>query len=295
MTSDDAYGLRTADIRKSFDRVSESYDRFAVVESRVRKEILERLELVDLKPRVILDAGCATGSWGGLLLKRFRRSRLLALDLSVGMLRQARKKRPRFRKLNVICADAAAIPLRDASVDLICSNLMLPWCDDIDQVFREFRRVLTPRGLLTFSTLGPDTLTELRQSWRSVDDDIHVNRFVDMHDIGDALVRAGLAEPVLDVDCYRVTYERLIDMMREIKAVGAHNMNHGRPRGLTSRKRMRAVEAAYDRFSEDGRLPATCEVVFGQAWGPRVRIGPDTTEVMIPITEIGNRRTGKDG
>ena len=95
MTSDDAYGLQTAEIRKSFDRVSESYDRFAIVESRVRKEILERLELVALKPRVILDAGCATGSWGGLLLKRFRRSRLLALDLSVGMLRQARSKKPR--------------------------------------------------------------------------------------------------------------------------------------------------------------------------------------------------------
>jgi malonyl-CoA O-methyltransferase len=291
----EAYCLRTADIRTSFDRASESYDRFAIVESRVRDEILARLELVNLKPRVILDAGCATGSWGGLLLKRYKRSRLLALDLSVGMLLQARKRRPRFRKLNVICADAAAIPLADASVDLICSNLMLPWCNDIDQVFREFRRVLSPRGLLTFSTLGPDTLTELRQSWRSVDDKIHVNRFVDMHDIGDALVRAGLAEPVMDVDYYHISYRRLIDLMREIKAVGAHNMNQGRPRGLTGRQRIRAVEAAYDKFSEGGRLPATCEVIFGQAWGPRARTGSGGVEVMIPITEIGHRRPGRNG
>ena len=295
MTSDDAYRLRTSDIRRSFDRASECYDRFAVIESRVREEILARLELVDLKPRVILDAGCATGSWGGMLLKRYKRSRLLALDMSVGMLLQARMKRPRFRKLDVICADAAAIPLPDASVDLICSNLMLPWCDDIDQVFREFRRVLSPRGLLTFSTLGPDTLAELRQSWRSVDDKIHVNLFVDMHDIGDALVRAGLAEPVMDVDYYHITYARLIDLMREIKAVGAHNMNHGRPRGLTGRNRFRSVEAAYNKFSRDGRLPATCEIIFGQAWGPRAKTGSGGAEVMIPITEIGHRRRGEDG
>ena len=292
---DDAYRLETALVRRSFDLASENYDRVAFIESRVRDEILQRLDLVDLKPGVILDAGCATGAWGGRLLKRYKRSRLLALDLSVDMLHRARRQKPRFRRLDAICADAASIPLPDASVDLICSNLMLHWCHDLDQVLREFRRVLSPRGLLTFSTLGPDTLTELRRAWRSVDGNVHVNRFVDMHDLGDALIRAGLAEPVMDVDYFKLSYQRLIDLMKELKAVGAHNINKGRPRGLTSRARLIAVENAYREFAVDGRLPVTCEVIFGQAWGPREKKAPATTEVTIPVAQIGRKRRDKDG
>ncbi|MGI9265617.1 MAG: malonyl-ACP O-methyltransferase BioC, partial [Gammaproteobacteria bacterium] len=262
----DAYWLESTDIRRSFDRVSEYYDQLTVIEPRVRQEIADRLNLVDFQPGVILDAGCATGMLSRDLLKRFKRGRVVSLDLSLGMLRQARANKPRFRRLDAVCADASRIPLPDASVDLICSNLMLQWCNDLDEVFREFRRILTPRGLLTFSTLGPDTLTELRQAWRSVDKNIHINRFVDMHDIGDALIRAGLIEPVMDVDYYHVTYARLIDMMKELKSVGAHNMNRGRPRGLTSPRRLAAVEDACRAFSNDNRLVATCEVIFGQAW-----------------------------
>jgi len=290
---DDAYWLETAEIRRSFDRVSKNYDRVSVIEPRVRNEIIERLELVDFQPDVILDAGCATGMLSRQLLKRFRRGRVLALDLSVGMLRHACKKKPLFRKLDAICADASSIPLPDASVDLVCSNLMLHWCNDLDQVLREFRRILTPRGLLTFSTLGPDTLTELRQAWRSVDGDIHVNRFADMHDIGDALIRAGLTEPVMDVDYYRLTYGQLTDLMKELKSVGAHNMNHGRPRGLTSRSRLTAVEDAYLAISGDDRLPVTCEVVFGQAWAPREQQRMERKEVLIPVTQIGRKERNK--
>jgi malonyl-CoA O-methyltransferase len=286
---DDAYWLETAEIRRSFDRVSKNYDRVTVIEPQVRDEIINRLELVDFQPKVILDAGCATGMLSRQLLKRFRRSRVLALDLSIGMLRNACKKKPFFRKLDAICADASCLPLPDASVDLICSNLMLHWCNDPDQVLREFRRILTPRGLLTFSTLGPDTLTELRQAWRSVDGDIHVNRFADMHDIGDALIRAGLTEPVMDVDYYRLTYGQLIDLMKELKSVGAHNMNRGRPRGLTSRSRLAAVEDAYLTIGEDNRLPVTCEVVFGQAWAPRAQQATEQKEVLIPVTQIGHK------
>ena len=290
---DDAYWLETAEIRRSFDRVSKNYDRVSVIEPRVRNEIIERLELVDFQPDVILDAGCATGMLSRQLLKRFRRGRVLALDLSVGMLRHACNKKPLFRKLDAICADASSIPLPDASVDLVCSNLMLHWCNDLDQVLREFRRILTPRGLLTFSTLGPDTLTELRQAWRSVDGDIHVNRFADMHDIGDALIRAGLTEPVMDVDYYRLTYGQLTDLMKELKSVGAHNMNRGRPRGLTSRSRLTAVEDAYLAISGDDRLPVTCEVVFGQAWAPREQQTMERKEVLIPVTQIGRKERNK--
>ncbi len=288
------YLLDRAGVRSAFDRVSSGYDDIAVIDSRVREEILSRLDLVKLSPAVILDVGCGTCGWAAALLKRFRQSRLLALDISTGMLNQAQRRKPWFRKLDAICADGAALPMADHSVDLICSSLMLPWCNDPDLVFREFRRVLAPGGLLTFATLGPDTLGELRQAWREADDHVHVNRFIDMHDIGDALVRAGLAEPVLDVDHYRLNYDTVDQLMRELKAIGAHNVNAGRARGLTSRQRLRALETAYDKVREDGRLPVTVEVVYGQAWGPMQLRRENRDEVTVPVGAIGRRSHGGD-
>lgn len=288
------YLLDRADVRSAFDRASSRYDDIAIIDSRVREEMLSRLDLVKLSPAVILDVGCGTCGWAAALLKRFRRSRLLALDISTGMLNQAQRRKPWFRKLHAICADGAALPIADNSVDLICSSLMLPWCNDPDLVFREFRRVLTPGGLLTFATLGPDTLGELRNAWRAADDHVHVNRFIDMHDIGDALVRAGLAEPVLDVDQYRLNYDTVDQLMRDLKAIGANNINAGRSRGLTSRQRLRAVESAYDKVREDGRLPVTVEVVYGQAWGPVQLRREDRDEVTVPVGAIGRRSHGGD-
>jgi malonyl-CoA O-methyltransferase len=207
------------------------------------------------------------------------------------MLRQARHRRRWWRRPTVLCADAAALPLPDASVDLVFSNLMLQWCNDLDAVFREFRRVLKPRGLVTFTTFGPDTLTELRAAWRAVDDGIHVNRFIDMHDVGDAMVRAGLAEPVMDLEYFCLTYPRVIDLMRDLKAIGAHNVTVGRGRGLTGRGRLQAVADAYEAHRRDGRLPATWEVVYGQAWGPLGAPGPGPSngEVTVSPAAIGRR------
>ncbi len=149
---------------------------------------------------------------------------------------------------------------------------MLQWCDDLDAVFAEVRRVLKPGGLLTFTTFGPDTLMELRRAWSSVDGYVHVNQFLDMHDIGDALVRAGLAEPVLDVERYTLTYPDAIVLMRDLKAIGAHNVTAGRPaRAHRPRSRLPRMCAAYEAYRRDGRLPATYEVVYGAAWGRRCR------------------------
>ena len=170
-------------------------------------------------------------------------------------------------RFECLCADALELPLPDASVDLLFSNLMLPWCDDLDAAFAEIARVLRPRGLLTFTTLGPDTLIELHESWHEADDYTHVIPFADMHDIGDGLVRAGLVEPVLDVVHYTLTYPDVYSLMRDLKAIGARNATTGRPRGLTGRQALRMVEQTYERHRHEGRLPASYEVIFGQAWG----------------------------
>ena len=185
------------------------------------------------------------------------------------------------------------MPLADASVDVVYSNLMLQWCDDLDALFAEFRRVLKPRGLLTFSTFGPDTLKELRAAWASVDGHTHVHRFIDMHDIGDALVRAGLSEPVLDVERFTLTYEDVQALMRDLKAIGAHNAAAGRAPGLTGRGRLRAMSAAYERYRSAGRLPASYEVVYGQAWGRAPAVASAAPgEVRIPADSIGRRSKG---
>lgn len=290
----DRYRVDPAAVRASFDRASAAYDEAAVLQTEVRGRLLERLDYVRLEPAVVLDAGCGTGAALPALMARYPRSRVLALDLAEGMLRQARARRRRWRRPRALCADAAALPLADGSVDLIFSNLMLQWCNDLDAVFREFRRVLSPRGLLSFTSFGPDTLKELREAWRAVDEGVHVNRFVDMHDVGDAMVRAGLAEPVLDVDHARLTYPDVIALMRDLKAIGAHNVTSGRPRGLTGRRRLAALAAAYERHRRGGRLPATWEVVYGQAWAPAGMPAPGRDgpgEVGVPVADI--RRRGR--
>lgn len=288
----DGYRLDSAAVRRSFNGAVAGYDAAAVVQTLVRERLLERLDYVRVKPRVILDAGCGTGHGGLALLKRYRGSRLVALDLAPAMAAETVRRRPWRRRLHAICADAAAIPLPDASVDLIHSNLMLQWCNDLDAVFGEFLRILAPGGLLTFTTFGPDTLYELRRSWQSADERVHVNRFIDMHDVGDATVRAGFVEPVLDIDRVCTTYQRVVDLMRDLKAIGAHNVTAGRRRGLTGRRRLQAVERAYETFRCEGRLPATWEVIYGQGWKP-VRPGntaPADSETRIPIASIGRRQ-----
>ena len=287
--STDAGWLDRSAARRNADRASATYDASAVLQALLRQQMIDRLEWIAFTPEVVVDLGCGTGHAAAALSRRWPQARVIAVDAAPGMLREAarREEAPRIERL---CADAESLPLPDASVDLLFCNLMLPWCDDPDAVFAAIARVLRPRGLLTFSTLGPDTLIELREAWRAADDATHVIPFTDMHDIGDGLVRAGLVEPVLDVCRYTLTYPDVRSLMRDLKAVGAQNATIGRPRGLTGRGRLRAVEQAYERHRSDGALPATCEAVFGQAWGalPRTHRGRDDG-FSIPVGSIGRR------
>jgi len=291
--SSDPYYLEGRRVRAAFDAAAADYDAVAVVQAEVRARLLERLELFRLAPRRILDAGCGTGQGTRALLRHYRRAAVVALDLAPGMLAQARRQRPWLRRLDPVCADAAALPLADASVDLVFSNLMLQWCNQPDAVFHEFRRVLRPGGLLLFATFGPDTLQELRAAWSAADGHTHVSRFIDMHDLGDALVRAGLADPVMDAEHLTLTYADLRSLMRDLKTMGAGNATAGRNRGLTGRQRLAAAEAHYERLRRDGRLPATWEVVYGHAWAPaaptRPTRGPDGA-VTVPLADIGRRQ-----
>ena len=274
-------------IRRNQARASATYDEAGILQERVRRELIRRLEWIAFTPDSILDLGCGTGHGAAALAARFPRARVLAFDVVPSMLRQA-GERDQARRILRACADAEWLPLPEASVDLLFCNLVLPWCEDLDAVFAEFARVLRPRGLVTFTTYGPDTLMELRTAWAEVDDAPHVHPFTDMHDVGDGLVRAGLAEPVLDVSRFTLTYPGIHALMRDLKAVGAQNAAAARPRGLMGRDRLHAVAAAYEKFRRNGVLPASYEIVYGQAWGPverRVAHG----EFAFPLTALGRR------
>jgi malonyl-CoA O-methyltransferase len=267
--SDDigVYALDPGSVRRSFDRAAKTYDAAAVLHAEVRENLLGRLQLVTLVPGVVLDAGAGTGHASRALKRRYPKARVVALDSSPQMLRMAGKQQSWLRPFERVCADAQALPLRDASVDLIVSNLMLQWCDP-DAVLAEFRRVLSPSGLLSFSAFGPDTLRELRTAWGQVDDLSHVHQFIDMHDLGDALVRNGFAAPVLDVERFTLQYLDVRKVAADLKATGAHNSTAARARGLTGPRKFAAMQTAYEQFRQDGRLPATYEVVFAHAWAP---------------------------
>lgn len=261
----EAYALDPHRVRRAFDRAAATFDAAAVLHADVRANLLQRLDLMALQPRAVLDAGAGTGHASRELKRRYPKALVIALDSSPGMLAEAQRRQSWLRPFARICADAGRLPLADGSIDMILSNLMLQWCDP-EPVFAEFRRVLAPRGLLTFTTLGPDTLREFRGAWAALDGGSHVHPFLDMHDVGDALVRAGFASPVLDVERYTLTYVDLRSVAADLKATGARNLTAGRPKGLTGRQRYAGLQAAYERFRQDGRLPATYEVVFAHAW-----------------------------
>lgn len=291
--SDDAYTLDRRAMRQAFSRAGAVYDQVAVLQAEVGGRLLERLDLIKLDVNAALDLGCGTAQASQALQARYPQARVIALDAALGMLRHAPQRGLLTRWLRKspmrVCADAYRLPLRDASVDVVFSNLMLQWCDPPDAVFAEVRRVLKPQGAFIFSSFGPDTLRELRSAWASVDDYSHVNRFIDMHDLGDAMLRAGLAEPVLDVERFTLTYSDATVLMRELKAIGAHNVNAGRRHALTGRAALQKLRAAYETFRRDDLLPASYEVVCGQAWGNANSRRDNSGEVRIPIDRIGRR------
>lgn len=259
--------LDTRVVRTAFERAAPRYDQYAILQREVADRLIEHLDPIRLSPRLMVDVGAGTGGVTRLLAKHFRGARVVAVDFAAAMLKEAKRKVPRlFSRQNFVCGDAEHLPLLPASIDAVVSNLALPWCNELDQVLLEFRRVLVPGGLLMFSTLGPDTLKELRVSWAAADAYSHVHGFFDMHDVGDALVRAGFLDVVVDVERFTMTYADVYALGRDLKASGGHNATIGRCRALTGRGRWQEMQEAYETFRADGSLPASYEVVFAHAW-----------------------------
>jgi malonyl-CoA O-methyltransferase len=281
-------------MRRAFEGAAETYDAAAELQYEVGSRLMERMDFIRLQPRRILDLGAGTGMFSAALLKRYRSADVVALDIAQTMLAKARARGGWRRRPACVCADAEVLPFADDSFEFIFSNLMLQWCTDMDSAFSELRRVLAPGGLLMFTTFGPDTLRELRASWEAADGYTHVNRFIDLHDIGDSLVRTRWAEPVMDSERITVTYRELPRLLADLKQIGAHNVTQGRARGLTGRQRWQRFAAAYEACRRDGVLPASYEVVYGHAWSPVTKQARTASEVPLASLQRPTDRTGRD-
>lgn len=279
-------------VRKSFAHAVDTYDAVAVLQREIADRLLTRLEAVRLQPKVILDIGCGTGYDLRQLSKRYRRAQVLGLDIAETMARRARSRAGFWRRFTgrsvFACGDAECLPVASNSVDMVVSNLALQWCDS-QIVFTEARRILRPGGLFMFTTFGPDTLRELRAAWCAADKEPHVHTFIDMHDLGDMLIHAGFADPVMDMETFTLTYNDVRGVMRDIKQLGAHNVATSRARGLTGKVRYARFRAAYEAQAQNGKIPATYEAVYGHAWVPETGSARDGI-AAIPVNRIGRRR-----
>ncbi len=281
-------------VRRHFGRAAETYDDAAVLQREVGARMAERLDVARLQPGVLLDAGCGTGEALAGLAGRYPKARRVALDIALPMIEAARRRAggppsmlgrllaPRRGTSGgaplFACGDIGSLPFAHAAFGLVWSNLALQWVADLAGAFAEFHRVLEVGGLLSFTTFGPDTLKELRAAFAAIDAGPHVGRFADMHDIGDMLVHAGFADPVVQMERMTLTYATAPEMMKDLKAIGATNATRGRARGLMGRRRWGRVVGALDAMRDaavGGRIPATFEVIYGHAWKAVPRRTPE--------------------
>jgi malonyl-CoA O-methyltransferase len=209
---------------------------------------------------------------------------VISLDIALGMLQLSRGQTSWWRKLlsppPAVCADVEALPFADNSFEMVWSNLALQWCNDLPATIVDLHRILKPDGLLMFSTFGPDTLKELRRAFHGVDEHTHLNRFADMHDVGDMLSHGGFAEPVMDMEYLTLTYDDVRGVLHDLKAIGAHNATAGRGQGLMGKRAWARLVENYEQQRRDGKLPATYEVIYGHAWKVPPRVTKDGAAII---------------
>jgi malonyl-CoA O-methyltransferase len=288
-------------MRHAFDRAAADFANAAFLHDEIRSRLLQRLSMIRIEPDWVLDLGTATGAGARALAEYFPGSSIVGLDWSMNMLNEfgatraentQQKGKPSNNAISPLCADATQLPISDEAVDLVFSNLLLQNCHDPMSVLSEVHRVLRYPGLILFTTLGPDSLQELRQAWRDVDPYTHIAHFTDMHDLGDALIHAGFAEPVMTRDSLQITYSSLTAAIADLRAVGSINATEGRNRALTSRRIWARLAEAYERFrNAEKKLPVSIEIIYGLAWSGRRRTGSVNTdgEFEIPVDDLALR------
>ncbi len=266
----DTFQLDRNQVRRAFSRAANCYEQHDALQREVGNRLREHLEFFDQPVRRVLDLGAGTGLGTVALQQHYPKAKLIAADLALPMLQQARHHAGwRGRRFARVATDARQLPFADASFDVLYSNLCIQWLETPQTLFVELLRVLRPGGFLLLTSFGPDTLQELRRAWAYADDQYpHVSRFLDMHDLGDAALLAGLRDPVLSSEALQMTYPDVAALLRELKGLGATNADQSRQRGLTGKSRYQRMLQAYPQQA-DGRIGSSWEIVTLHGHAPR--------------------------
>ena len=257
-------------IRNTFNSASSNYNDNAFLQNEIANRLAEKLKVISIKPQTIIDLGSGTGLLSNKTAEIFPNANLICVDFA----QQSLLKNSQNLK---VCANAYELPFASNSVDFIVSNLMMQWCPDLKALFNECFRVLKPEGLILFTTFGPDTLKELKRSWSAVDSSAHVNNFIDMHDIGDQMLQSGFQSPIMEMENITLTYEKVLDLMHDLKSIGAQNVG-SRSKALTGKTKFKKMIEMYESYRSDGKLPATYEVIYGHAWKNENKLGAISLE-----------------
>jgi len=252
-------------VRATFNKASTKYDDSAFLQNEISDRLAEKLNIFSINPETIIDLGSGTGFLSKKAVQAFPNAALICIDFAQQSLLS------NIHNLKV-CANAYQLPFADNSIDFIVSNLMMQWCPDLKTLLDECFRTLKPEGLFLFSTFGPDTLKELKRSWSVVDNNPHVNEFTDMHDIGDQMLQSGFQSPVMEMERLTLTYDKVIDLMHDLKGIGAQTV-HNRSKSLTGKTKFNKMIEMYESYRKDGKLPATYEVIYGHAWKQEMSFG----------------------
>lgn len=255
------FSLDKSAIRHSFDHAAEHYDGAAQLQREIGVLLLDQLGDIDYRSKWVLDAGSGTGYCTRKLAQNG--AWVIACDIAPSMLYRARSTSD--PGIGYVCSDIETLALRDASVDIVVSNLALQWCVNLDLAFGNFSRILRPGGILAFSSFGPRTLNELRDAWREVDGQQRVNRFYEARQVTDAMMHAGMSNARVESKIRIRGYANVHSLLSELKQLGAHNVRLGRSRGLTGKHRLRQMLDAYYRLMVGEKIIATYEVLFGFA------------------------------
>ncbi|WP_428095888.1 malonyl-ACP O-methyltransferase BioC [Candidatus Thioglobus sp.] len=271
-------------VRSAFNKAANNYNDYGFLQKEIALRLDAKLNVITTNSAVVLDLGAGTGLLSQHLQKRFPESQLICLDFAQNSLKNN-------HSTHKVCADANQLPLADNSVDIVISSLMLQWCPDLSQIFSEIHRVLKNNGLILFSTFGPDTLKELKKSWSAVDNAAHVNTFTDMHDIGDQMLQNGFQSPVMEMQTLTLTYQSVIDLLKDLKAIGAQSVKT-RSKSLTGKDKFQLMIKMYESYRTDGKLPATYEVIYGHAWNQSNTLLKGEKQNQLGKIELNNNLSG---
>lgn len=256
------FAIDKTKVRQSFSSAAYSYDELASLQRKIGFELLKRSAIKGFTKDIIVDIGCGTGFLTQQLVLNSTAQQIIAVDIAMPMLQVARHKLRTTDRVQYVCADAEHLPLKNHAVNKIISNLALQWCQDLTDVLVGFQQKLQPDGQFFFSIFGLTTLQELKQAWSEVDDYTHVNNFYSVQALLILLQQAGFLDIQIETKSYRSYYQTAMELMRELKGIGAHNVSLFRNKQMTRKLDLQLMIEAYEKYRLNGLIPATYEIIF---------------------------------